>query len=276
MRQMVSKWLRVALVAALCPSLVGCGSTGVGNPDDAEFSSVSLAIVSEEDESVDWPLPSSEREADAGALADEPLPRGALERAVLVLGRIEWLPCDEGLLPIVLHGPFVVDLLGGQTRQAPPPVDVPPGGLCGFDAALAPALESASLLGRSVLFSGRRGDGVGFLLFADVRVTLRVRPGEGERWGVRVRGEGGERQRLLWAHAPRRWARRMELDSAEPSDWADRRRIIVIDVNRFPGLYARIRARLGAESQLFLDQDGNGSLNPAESAAGAIGSGSTD
>lgn len=230
-----------ALGALVSFALGGCSSTGVGNPI-TENGQLELAIV----------------EDDGGDA--EALPRGALEQASLVLARIEWRPCDSSQAPVVQEGPFIVDLLTGSTTPEIPSVDAPPDGLCGFDAPLGPARDSAELAGRSLFFSGTRDDGVRFLLFADMRATLRVQSGDGQSWAIPE-----ERRPLVWQMRPRRWAQRADLDAAEASTWAGDRRIIRIDVNRHPLLFALIRARLGSESLLLDEQSG------AE-----LGSGSSD
>jgi hypothetical protein len=236
-----------------------CSSTGVGNPYTG---SVSLAIVSDDE------LEPSALPGDAGS--EEPLPRGSLERAVLVLDSMRWLPCDTSQAGVVHAGPFIVDLLAGETRPPLPELEAPEGGVCGFDAPLGPARDSAQLGGRSLLFSGVRADGAEFLLFGNVRATLRVRAVDGQVWGA------DEPQALLWAMRPRRWAAQMELAEAEPSEWAGGRRIIVIDVNRHPVLYGLIRLRLAGTSRIFIDQDGNRALDEAERASEEIGTGTAD
>ena len=247
------------LSAVLALWLVNCSSTGVGNPG---IGSVSLAIVSD-----DEPEPSALPD-DVGS--DEPLPRGSLERAVLVLGSIRWLPCDTSEVGVVHEGPFIVDLLAGETRPPLPELAAPEAGVCGFDAPLGPARDSAQFGGRSLLFSGVRADGTEFLLFGNVRATLRVRAADGQAWG------GAEPLALLWAMRPRRWAAQMELAQAEPSEWADGRRIIVIDVNRHPVLYGLIRARLAGTSRIFIDQDADRALDAAERDSEEIGAGTPD
>jgi hypothetical protein len=222
-----------ALVALVSFALAGCSSTGVGNPG-AENGTLELGIV-----------------ADDGGGDGEALPPAALEQAALVLARIEWRACDQNVPPIVQEGPFVVDLLTGVTTPSIPPVDAPQGGLCGFDAPLGPARDSAELAGRSLFFSGTRDDGVRFLLFADVRATLRVRSGDGQSLAI-----PRERRPIAWQMRPRRWARRTDLAAAQTSTWAGDRRIIRIDVNRQPLLFGLIRARLGSESLLLDEQSG--------------------
>lgn len=226
-----------ALVALVSAALAGCGSTGVGNPY-GENGQLELSLLAAD-------------EVDAGAGDAEALPRSALERAVLVLARIEWLPCDDAGEPVVQEGPFVVDLTAGMTRPEIPAVDVPDGGLCGFDAPLGPAREAGELGGRSLFFAGTRDDGVRFLLLADMRARLRVRSPDDQSWATL-----GERRALRWQMRPRRWLRRAELDDAMPSGTGDEPRIILIDVDRHPLLYAAIRARLGSESVLRDERSG--------------------
>jgi hypothetical protein len=249
--------------------VLACGSTGVGNPGPAETGTLSLAIVSDDDA----PEPGSSVEAATdvagGAAPVVPLPRGAVERAVLVLGSVRWLPCDDSEPVITQSGPFVVDLIAGTTRPALPAFEGPAGGVCGFDAPLAPARDSAELLGRSLLFSGTRADGVRFILFANLRATLRVRAPRGTVWG------GPSDQKLLWAMRPRRWAAAQELDNEATSN-GDGARTLVIDADRHPLLFALIRARLAAQSALFFDRDHDGVLGAEDRSQGEVGTGTTD
>jgi hypothetical protein len=263
----------VWLVPLLLPAALACSSTGVGNPVTG---TLSLAIVSDdEDGPAAEPAPAVLNDAAASALAPdgsapvEPLPRGSLQRAVLVLGSVRWLPCDASAEVVTQSGPFMVDLIAGETRPALPELRVPEGGLCGFDAPLAPG-RSAELLGRSLLFSGVRMDGVRFVLFANMRATLRVRPASGEVWG-----DAADHQALLWAMRPRHWAAAQELQNEDVSD-AGGQRTLVIDADRHPLLWALIRARLASQSGMFLDRDGNGVLDAGERSAGEVGTGTTD
>jgi hypothetical protein len=267
------------LGAPFCAALLlglACGSTGVGNPYLPETGTLSLAIVSDDDLD-DSSAPPDERSSDAAAEPTgpaapapvEPLPRAALQQAVLVIGSLRWIPCAAAAEVVTQSGPFVVDLLAGVTRPPLPPFQVPEGGVCGFEAPLAPARASAELLGRSLLFSGERADGVRFVLFANLRATLRVRAARGQAWA------GAGDLALLWALRPRRWAAAKELADEMPSD-ADGPRTLVIDVDRHPLLFALIRARLASQSGMFLDRDGNGVLDAAERSAGAVGTGTTE
>ena len=255
----------------LLPLALACGSTGVGNPGPAETGTLSLAIVSDDDDTAPEPGASGEIAADGadGAAPVIPLPHGAVERAVLVIGSVRWLPCDDSEPVITQSGPFLVDLIAGTTRPALPAFRVPAGGVCGFDAPLAPARDSAEFLGRSLLFSGTRADGVRFILFANMRATLRVRAPRGEAWG------GARAETLFWALRPRRWAAAQELDNEATSD-ADGARTLVIDVDRHPLLFALIRARLAAQSALFFDRDRNGVLDAEDRSDGEVGTGTTD
>lgn len=243
--------------AMLIPFALACSSTGVGNPGAA---SLSLAIVSDDAE------PSTAGEAQA----IEPLPERALDAAVIVLGSLRWLPCGEAGDVPTQEGPFIVDLLRGEIDPPLPAIPVPGGGFCGFDAPLQAATDSAELAGRSLFFSGTRADGVPFVLFADVRATLRVRATVGEAWGL----EGDDA--LLWAMRPRRWAAPMELAGAEPQVWLGARRTLVIDLNRHPVLFAAIRARLATQSAIFRDQNADGSLDQSERSDGELGQGIAD
>lgn len=260
-----SRWLGRCLL----PLALGCGSTGVGNP--GETGTLSLAIVSDDDDDALDSSAASAATADAtdGTAPVVPLPRGALERAVLVFGSIRWLPCDDAEPVITQSGPFLVDLVAGTTRPQLPAFEVPAGGVCGFDAPLAPARDGAEFLGRSLLFSGTRADGVRFILFANLRATLRVRAPRGQVWS------GQDEHELLWAMRPRRWAAAQELDNEATSD-ADGARTLVIDADRHPLLFALIRARLAAQSAMFFDRDHNGVLDAEDRSNGAVGTGTTD
>lgn len=242
--------------SALTTLGLACSSTGVGNPGAA---SLSLAIVSDDSEPSETAEPSL-----------EPLPQSALQTAVIVLGSLRWLPCADGSVEVLQAGPFIVDLLTGESEPPLPPIEVPSGGFCGFDAPLQPARYSAELAGRSLFFSGTRADAVPFVLFADMRATLRIRAAAGQAWGL----EEGEA--LLWALRPRRWAAPMELADAEPQPWIGARRTLVIDLNRHPLLFAAIRARLATQSAIFRDQDADGTLAPSERSEGELGQGLAD
>jgi hypothetical protein len=267
------------LAALILPFGFACGSTGVGNPA-TETGSLSLAIVSDDENSSAEPMAPIGPELTTDAAGDttdraagdtaEPLPRGSLTRALIVFGSLRWLPCEPDLDPVIQSGPFLVDLLAGETRPPLPELTVPEGGMCGFDAVLAPARSGADVAGRSLLFTGERADGVRFILFADLRATLRVRAVDAEAWGT------GEERALVWGMRPRRWASPSELAAEQPSESTNGERTLVIDADRHPLLFASIRARLAGQSALFRDRDRNGVLDAEERSAGAIGTAQTD
>jgi len=246
-----SRWISSGAAALT----LACNSTGVGNPPSA--ASVSMAIVAD-DESTAPPA------ADAGA--DTSLPHGSLRRALLVLGSVHWLPCDDAVSPVISEGPFIVDLVTGESRPQLPDAPTPAGGFCGFDAPLSANAASAELAGRSLFFSGVRADGVPFLLFSNMRATLRARATDGESWG------DGDNLELIWAMRPNRWASNAELDASSVTPWGTRR-AVVIDVDRNPLLYAAIRSRLAGLSDVFLDRDRDGFLDGNEREAPPIGTG---
>lgn len=256
--------LLCAALSALSAALSGCAdSTGVGNPVTGELS---LAIVRDDEE----PVVDAVDTGMAGS-STATLPAAALERAVLVLGRLRFIPCDESQASVEQSGPFVVDLLEGRMDPPLEAFAAPDGGICGFDAELAPARDSAELGARSVFFSGVRADGTPFLLFANMRATLRVRASSLAGWGT------PETPAILWALRPRRWAAQMELSAVEPAVWAGgRRRSIVIDVNRHPALFALIRSRLASESAIFRDGDTIGALDASDRAEGELGTASLE
>ncbi|HVZ36932.1 MAG TPA: hypothetical protein VG963_31115 [Polyangiaceae bacterium] len=268
-------WVR-AWAGSLVLGVAGCSSTGVGNPG-VPAAALSLAIVADQDDdsaklaNAGDAGPSAEADAGAPLASSDALPGSAITRAALVIGSLRWLPCDASIAPVVQNGPFIVDLVAGTTEPALPPVTKVAGGFCGFDAPLAPARVSAELAGRSLVFAGTRADGVGFLLFANVRAILRVRAERGEIWGL-----PSDTTPLLWALRPRRWAGQSELAAAAPDEDPGALPTIVIDVDRHPLLFALIRARLASESGVFLDTNDNGVLDPEERARGALGTATSD
>lgn len=234
---------RFALVV-VSAGLSCCNSTGVGNPPHA---SVSLELVSDDH---------VEPETDgAGAVV---LPEGVVTHAVLAFGEIRWLACAGTGGDVVIEGPVIVDLVTHRVEPSLPTVDVPSGGFCGIDAILAPVAESSALGGRSILFSGVRADGVAFILFADMRGTLRMRPRVDVDWDFEGAGE------VLWALRPRRWVEESALNEADAETLGDAQRVVAIDVERHPALYQAIRARLAGASTLHLDLNDNGVLDPDE------------
>jgi len=265
-----SLWLGSALVALACGSS-GTSSTGVGNP-----SVLSLSLVPDD---ADDELPGSAGGADAAAgsssasggssgaggneafggagsgepgAVDAPLAKAQIHHALLSLLALGFLPCDPTLPIERVEGPFAVDLLESRTLPAIPAVPAVEGGYCGIDAELTPGPR-----GRSLLFDGVRADGTPFLLYANMQGTLRLRARAGSVWNAL------ETPHLLWAFRPRRWLTASEIDSAE-SDPFDGARAIVIDLDRHPLLYGRIRARLAGNSRLYPDLNENGRLDSDE------------
>jgi hypothetical protein len=231
--------------------LGGCTSTGVGNPAPQ---SLSLEIVND----------------DSASDPDQDLPTASIQDAALVLGELRFLPCDAALAPVVVDGPFVVNLKARETLPKIPEIAAPSGGFCGLDAPLAPAKRPAALAGRSLFFDGTRADGTFFIVYANMTGTLRLRTAGGAIW------EGGEpAPKFFWALRPRRWLAQSELAEADPTPDATHMRAIVIDVDRHPGLYLAIRARLAGLSTLYADIDGDGVFSETDR-AGAVGDGVDD
>jgi hypothetical protein len=221
---------------------LGCTSTGVGNPG-ADNSTVSLALISDSNVEPD-------------ATDTELLAAKSLRHAILVFGELRYLACDAQDSDVVVKGPFVADVAQNRVVPELPSVPVPEGGFCGMDAPLAPAVSPASLAGRSIWFSGLRSDGTLFMLFADMEGTLHLRTVDGEPWPV----EHG----LLWTMRPRRWLSPSELDGVDADALDGTERVIVINVNQHPALYAKIRARLAGRSTLNIDLNDDGALDPDE------------
>ncbi len=270
-----SRWIQAVLgarAAALgLALLVGCSSTGVGNPAQ-ESATLSLSIVTDD-------------EAERGAAdPDAALPAQRLRHAILAFRELRWLPCDQSEEAVVVEGQIVVNLVTGRVEPELPRVPVPPSGFCGLDAPLMPAEWPPGLVGRSLLFAGLRQDGVLFLLYSSIEGTLRLRPREGVVWGA-----GDEDSAVIWAQRPRRWLTDEDLDGVESVPVGDVEdadavdgvgaveRVIPIDADRHPALLALIRARLAGRSSLYADLNKNGRLDLAERADAAwLGSGLSD
>jgi hypothetical protein len=254
------KPLRHSLVLLL---LCACNSTGVGNPP-APAASVKLSVV--RDDELEPGLDAEGGAGSGGAPGSEPeasLPRASIQKAIVVLGALRFLPCDPADGVTELSGPFVVDLVSGATFPEIPSVEVPASGFCGLDAPLAPARAPASLLGRSLLFHGTRVDETPFLVAADMRATLRLRAPDGVSWG----GPAGEERMLFWAMRPRRWLSPPELDGLEATELEDGSRAIVIDVNRHPLLFLLLRMRLATRSTVHEDVNRDGTFGVDDRAA---------
>jgi hypothetical protein len=283
-------WLALSL-SACAPNR--SSSTGVGNPGvislsivlDDEFDAPPSGIggatgdggasgVDAQGGAVATAGADSGVAADAGGATgasepeDDPLPRMSVQHALLVLGSVRWLPCDTTLEPVVLRGPFSVDLLGnviGERTQPPIPAAVEPeGGFCALEAPLAP--------GRSLFFDGVRSDGTPFVLDANVEATLRVRRHDSSVWNAEMTPA------VLWAFRPRRWLSRMALDQTPPMPAAGEDGApsdLVVDVNRHPPLLGAVRRGLAGNSSLFRDLNENRRLDPEDRDA-LVGDGSDD
>ncbi|HEX3854133.1 MAG TPA: hypothetical protein VHW01_24385 [Polyangiaceae bacterium] len=266
--------------------LGGCNSTGVGNP--APALSFSLAIVNDES-----PLEDPSEAGMGGALAepatasagtfgeagaagapsavvqpgltssDAILPLRAVKDAVVVFGELRFLPCDPSSGDVFrVPGPFIVDLKKKTTTPDIPGIADTPGGYCGIDAPLAPAMAPASLAGRSVFFDGYRADGTFFIVYANMTATLRMRAKPGATW------MGQEPPPLFfWALRPRRWLMPLELNMVEPMPYDDHLRAVVIDAEHHPGLFSAIRRRLAGVSTLYADANGDGVFDDPDRAA---------
>ncbi len=288
-------WQRSLSSCSLLLLLGGCNSTGVGNP--APALSLSLAIVNDESPALDLSEAGMGGAADtavegaAGATdtagaADEPstdgaagepsapsndpsssasqiLPLRAVKDAIVVLGELRFLPCDvtQGEV-LTVPGPFVVDLKKKTTTPGIPAITDTPGGYCGIDAPLTPALAPAALAGRSVLFDGYRADGTFFIVYANMTGTLKMRAKPGATW------EGEEPPPLFfWALRPRRWLMPIELNMAVPMPYDDHLRAVVIDAEHHPALFFAIRKRLAGVSTLYADANGDGVFDDPDRAA---------
>jgi hypothetical protein len=235
------------LTCAAIVLTLACNSTGVGNPP-AVPAEVSLALM-------------EDSEVEPEATDSVQLDKKRVEHAIIVLGKIVALACDTEE-KVTLEGPFVVDLATNRIEPNLPMVPVPDGGICGLDAELAPAIAPAALAGRSIFFSGTRSDETRFLLFADMRGTLHLLPRNDSAWPVD--------HDWLWALRPRRWLSPTELDESDSEALDGEDRVIVINVNRHPLLYAAIRSRLAGRSSLHLDLNDNFVLDDDERSGGAV------
>lgn len=270
-----SNCLVAALVLAAC-SPSGTSSTGVGNPS----ASFSLSIFNDEDDadgvggsqnaggapsdaSAGAPNAIGGAVNEAGApsepVEEVPLARGQVRRALLSFGELRFHPCNADLPDHVVTEPFVVDLIEKRTNRPLPEIPDVEGGYCGIDAKLAPAQREANLVGRSLFFSGTRADGTRFLLYADMQATLRLRAASPAPMSE-------ETPNLIWAMRPRRWLSKAEVDSAD-TELFDGERTVVIDVDRHPFLFSKIRARLAGRSALYADLNDNGVLDADERAS---------
>jgi hypothetical protein len=199
------------------------------------------------------------------------LPLHSIQEAIVVLGKLRFMPCDtvQGEV-FTVPGPFVVDLKRKTTTPEIPPVPATVGGYCGIDAPLAPAEAPASLAGRSLFFDGFRADGTFFIVYANMIGTLRLRAKPGTAWQGMA-----EPPLFFWALRPRRWLAPSELDGADVMPYGDHLRAVVIDADRHAALFLAIRSRLAGLSKLYIDVDGDGIFDDPDRAA-VVGEGLDD
>ena len=264
-------------------ALGGCTSTGVGNPAPALTLSLSLvnddspeasdtgaagaagatndsALGGVQGAQQDLAGAAGAPAGDAGGSSVEPstptlpLPQGAIQDAVIVLGKLHFMPCDKTQGSVfTVPGPFVVDLKHRTTSPEIPDIQGTPGGYCGIDAPLAPAVAPAALAGRSVFFDGHRADGTFFIVYANMTATLRMRAKGGATW------EGmAEPPRFFWALHPRRWLLTAELNAADTTPYDNHLHAVVIDADRHAALFFALRARIAGVSKLYADANGDG------------------
>lgn len=237
------------LACLLGCTVLGCESTGVGNPR----SELTVSVTSD--------LNNAEPDAPDPTVV---LDSTHLHDAVIVFGKMHWLPCDAADQPSVLPGPFVVNLITSQVEPNLPPIAVPPGGYCGFDAPLSTHASDAAMQGRSILFSGVRSDGTLFILYTGMQGTLHMRPEPGVVWTLSNAGD------MLWALRPHRWLSLDELDNETSDAFGSSRRVVVVDVDRHPLLYEYVRERIGARSSLHEDLNHNGKVDDDERSGAAL------
>jgi hypothetical protein len=238
---------------ALCTLsfMCGCESTGVGNPGMTVTARSSLS-----------PEPGATD-------ANDPV-QAELRSASLVLGEVQWIPCNSADAPVKTQGPFVVDLVSGHTTPDFGRVAIPAGGFCGFDAPLTTDASDAVMQGKSVLLAGTRADGTPFILYAAMTAKIKMRPYPSDTvW------DPSNADSVIWALRPSRWVTQSEIDAESTDALGTRHRIIAIDLNRHRLLYDAIRSRLGSRSTLNTDLNGNHRLD-AQDESSFIGVGLED
>ena len=280
-------------------ALGGCTSTGVGNPAPALTLSLSLvnddspeafdigsagaggttedvgsagaagSVAGAAQDAPDAAGAAGAPLAEAGSTSVdpsttvEPLPLGWIQDAVIVVGKLHFMPCDKTQGSVfTVPGPFVVDLKHRTTTPEIPDIHGTPGGYCGIDAPLAPATAPAALAGRSVFFDGHRADGTFFIVYANMAATLRLRAKGGATWEAMA-----EPPRFFWALHPRRWLLTAELSAAETTAYDDHLRAVVIDQDHHAALFFALRARIAGVSKLYADANGDGVFDDPDRAA---------
>lgn len=221
--------------------LLGCNSTGVGNPG---FETQELALVTDETE-VNSP-------ADAGAQFG----KTTLSRAVIVFSELRLIACD-GEASQTLQGPFVVDLVENRVQPELPVLDWPQSGLCGIDGELRLAQAPDLVAGYSVFLTGEREGKGTFLVRVALEGTLPMRPAKPPvEWSP-------SEHVWLWALRPRHWIADSDLDEPDETDELGRR-VITLSPTRHPVTFELVKTRLGERSSLHVDLDDDRQLDDAE------------
>ncbi len=161
--------------------------------------------------------------------------------------------------PPDFQGPVIADLLGAGVVTELPRYDVDAGEYCrlrvtlhAVDAAELPATAPPELAGHSVLVTGRRADGTAFSIRTDQKFQLKLDADTPfELRGVEPLIIGFDLASMIAS---------VDLDSFPGPT-------IVVDATT-PSVIAQFDQALRAAPSLFRDEDGNGDLSPAESAAG--------
>ena len=232
----------IALTICLPCFVLGCESTGVGNPNNE----MSVSVVNDLNPEPDATDPSDQ------------LSTTELRHTELAFSELRWAPCDAADALVVMPGPMVVDLVSGIVNPPLPPVPFPPGGFCGLDAPLTLDARDASMQGRSMLFSGTRSDGTLFILYAAMPGTIHMVAESNIVWNAQSASS------VIWALRPHRWLKQTEIDTESSDAFGSTRRAIVIDVDRHPLLYAVIRGRIGGRSSMYEDTNDNHQVDPSD------------
>ena len=118
--------------------------------------------------------------------------------------------------------------------------------------------------------AGIRADGAFFIVYANMRATLKLRAVPGASW------LGGDvPSKFFWALRPRRWLGRNELNTADVMPYDNHLRAVVIDADRHPLLFLAIRSRIAGVSRLYADADDNDTFTDSDRQA-VVGEGLDD
>ena len=112
--------------------------------------------------------------------------------------------------------------------------------------------------GRSLLFSGTRTDGTSFILYAAMPGTIHMVAEPNVVWS-----EDNARS-VIWALRPHRWLKQTEIDAETTDAFGSTRRVIAIDINRHPLLYAVIRSRIGGRGSMYDDVNDDHQLDAGD------------